>query len=365
LAAFTGLTAGAIAVFGDPQAGSPVVVRPLFKKNPGHALGLKKGAEEEAQIIDSEPIPDDAEILDLSQPGALAEYGSDYSGGGEDPHTERVSMPSRSSLPRAPLPGMFQQGPNGPLPIISSDGRTPMQVYARPFSNTDEKPMVSLLIGGLGLNAKNTNAAIEMLPPEVTLSFVPYAKDLQTWINHARAYGHEVMIELPLEPFDYPDNDTGPQTLLAGAKADENLKKLAWLLGRASGYFGVVNYQGGKFAATPAASAQLMGVLNNRGLAFVQDGTASKSAFASAAAGARTPFAGADRIVDAQPASASIDEQLLTLEALALQNGVSFGAGFGYPITVEKAATWAQGLAAKGYILAPASAVVKARTVHR
>ncbi len=360
--ALTGLTLGSIAVFGDPRAASPVIVEPLFKKSPSHALGLKKGAEEEVQIVDSEPIPADAEILDLSKPGALAEYGSDYATGA--PQAEQDAAPARSRLPKAPIAGLFQQGPNGPLPVIASDGRTPMQVYARPFSNPGARPMVALLVGGLGLNAKNTNAAIEMLPPEVTLSFVPYAKDLQTWINHARAYGHEVMIELPLEPFDYPDNDTGPQTLLAAAKQEENAKKLSWLLGRGSGYFGVVNYQGGKFASSPSASAQLMNALNGRGLAFVQDGSASKSAFASAAQSAQIPFAGADRIVDSQPASASIDEQLLTLEALALQNGASLGAGFGYPMTIEKASAWAEGLAAKGYALAPASAVVKARSAQ-
>ncbi|MET0546748.1 MAG: divergent polysaccharide deacetylase family protein, partial [Caulobacterales bacterium] len=334
-----------------------------------HGVALKKGvltdddaAYEEVQITDTDPIPLDAEILDLSKPGAMAAFGGND--GASEINIDQSVTPKRSPLPKAPVAGMSQPGPNGPLPIIASDGRTPMQVYARPFSNPGAKPMVALLVGGLGLNSKTTNAAIETLPPEVTLSFVPYAKDLQTWINHARAYGHEVMIEAPLEPFDYPDNDTGPQTLLSTAKPDENAKKLNWLMGRAQGYFGMVNYQGGKFASSPAASAQLMNALNERGLAFVQDGSASRSAFANAARAAQTPFAAADRVVDSQPAAASIDEQLLTLEALALQNGASLGAGFGYPSTIEKAATWAQGLASKGYALAPVSAVVKARAQH-
>jgi len=69
---------------------------------------------------------------------------------------------------------------------------------------------VALIIGGLGLNAATTRQAIESLPPEVTLSFVPYADGLQGWIDMARAAGHEVMLEAPMEPADYPSNDPGP-----------------------------------------------------------------------------------------------------------------------------------------------------------
>lgn len=361
LVMLSALMIGSVAVFGDPRAASPTLVQPLFKKAPGH-IGLKKGAaEEEVQITDSEPIPADAEILDLSNPQAMAEYGvGDAMEVNAAPRAEEPPRAARKALAKAPVAGMFQPGPNGPLPVIAADGRTPMQVYAKPFAGAGDKPMIALMVGGLGLNAQTTRAAIETLPPEVTLSFVPYSKDLQTWINLARANGHEVMLELPMEPFDYPDNDTGPQTLLASSKPDENAQKLNWLLGRAQGYFGVVNYQGAKFAASPAVSPVLT-ALSGRGLAFVQDGSASKSAFATAARGAQIPFAGADRLVDAQPAEASIDQQLLTLEALALQNGSSFGAGFAYPLTVEKAAAWADGLGAKGYVLAPASAIVKAR----
>ena len=361
LVALTGLTIGSVAIFGDPQAASPTLVQPLFRKAPG-PVGLKKGAvAEEALIVDSEPIPADAEILDLSNPQAMAEYGvQDAMEVTAGPHGAEAAPPARKALAKAPIAGMFQPGPNGPLPMVAADGRTPMQVYAKPFTIPGDKPIVALMVGGLGLNAQTTSAAINTLPPEVTLSFVPYTKDLQTWINKARAAGHEVMLELPMEPFDYPDNDTGPQTLLAAGKAEENAQKLNWLMARAQGYFGVVNYQGAKFAASPAANPVLSAVAG-RGLAFVQDGSGSKTAFANAARGAQIPFAGADRVIDAQPAEASIDQQLLTLEALALQNGASFGAGFAYPLTVEKAAAWADGLAAKGYVLAPVSAIVKAR----
>jgi hypothetical protein len=141
--------------------------------------------------------------------------GATVAGGGS-----AISAPRRPAQPltAAPIAGLSQPGPNGPLPTIASDGRVPAQAYARPF-RSNGKPRVALIVGGLGLNAVTTRAAIERLPAEVTLSFVPYADGLQTWIDLARAQGHEVMIEMPMEPTGYPDNDPGPYTLLASGHA--------------------------------------------------------------------------------------------------------------------------------------------------
>ena len=138
-----------------------------------------------------------------------------------------ITAPTRPlgpPLPKAPLAGLTQAGPGGLLPIIGKDGSTPFGAYARPFA-ANGKPKVALVVGGLGLNAAATKAAIERLPPEVTLSFVPYADGLQGWIDLARAAGHEVMLEIPMEPLDYPNNDPGPYTLMARAQPGETTRR--------------------------------------------------------------------------------------------------------------------------------------------
>ncbi|MEO8114288.1 MAG: divergent polysaccharide deacetylase family protein, partial [Phenylobacterium sp.] len=161
-------------------------------------------------------------------------------------------------LPTAPIAGFYAPGPGGPLPIIAQDGRTSAQVYARPFF-ADGRPKVALVIGGLGLNARATQQAIETLRPEVTLSFVAYAEGLQGWIDMARAHGHEVLLETPMEPMDYPDNDPGPYTLMTDAQAPDTLKKLEWVLSRATGYFGLTNYLGSRFLGSDAAYQTFIG----------------------------------------------------------------------------------------------------------
>ncbi|MNQ50622.1 Divergent polysaccharide deacetylase [compost metagenome] len=186
----------------------------------------------------------------------------------------------------------------------------------------------------------------------MTLSFVPYAEGLQAWIDMARAQGHEVMIELPMEPTGYPDNDPGPYTLLSSGGADDVEAKLDWLLGRATGYFGVTNYLGDRFAASDEGMGAMLAVLRQRGVAFLDDGSMRRKPGAFARASA-------DRIIDETQSPAAIMGQLNALEAAAKTRGAALGTGFSYPVTVEAAARWTAGLEARGLQLAPASAMTR------
>ncbi|KAA5803815.1 divergent polysaccharide deacetylase family protein [Alkalicaulis satelles] len=268
--------------------------------------------------------------------------------------------PERPAAPRAPLPGLYEDGPGGPLPVIGADGQRPDAAYARAHSQRTG-PVVALIVGGLGMSERLTLEAIETLPPEVTLSFAPYARDLQGWIDRARAAGHEVLIELPMEPFDYPNNDPGPHTLLAEAGAAENERRLTWLLSRAAGYTGVINYQGARLGASQAPLARVLARLEARGLTVFHDGAGRRPVIEAAGREAGARLVLADRVIDSDPGRDAVEQRLLELEALALQNGAALGSGFAYPVTVEAARAWAEGLSRRGYVLAPASHVAKLR----
>ena len=257
------------------------------------------------------------------------------------------------ALALAPIAGFYAPGPGGPLPIIAQDGRTPAEVYARPFK-ANGRPKVSLVIGGLGLNTRATRQAIETLRPEVTLSFVVYAEGLQGWIDMARAHGHEVLLETPMEPVDYPDNDPGPYTLMVDGQPPETVKKLEWILSRATGYFGLTNYLGSRFLANDQAYGAFASAVRARGLAFVDDGSAARR-------GGAVQRATAERVIDDKLSGPAIDQQLLAIEAAALQRGQSLGSGFAYPVTLEKVAQWANEVEQRGYQLAPASALLQKR----
>ncbi len=257
------------------------------------------------------------------------------------------------ALPPAPIAGLTAPGPGGLLPIIASDGRASWQAYARPFAD-DGRPKIALVIGGLGLNADMTRQAIANLPPEVTLSFSPYAESLQELIDQARLAGHEVMIEIPMEPLDYPDTDPGPYTLTTSAQAGEIGHRMDWLMSRATGYFAVTNAFGARFLTQEKPMAAFNQVLRQRGVAFVDDGQA-----ANRGGGVRRASAAVH--IDADLDSAAIDKQLLALEAQALQSGGAVGTGAGYPLTVSQVQHWATAVRDRGYVLAPASALMALR----
>ncbi len=378
-AALLFLLAGAvlISVIGDPHAGAPKVKISLDQ---GRKPAAVSGPLRSRLGPDGQPLPPTLGSLppgqDVAMPGAadpLAAQIADAAatGGPSVGGQAIITLPQGGSLggshqaapvapvrpvvqplTPAPIAGLSAPGPGGPLPVIAKDGRTPFQGYARPFHDNG-KPKVALVVGGLGLNASATRAAIERLPPEVTLSFVPYADGLQAWIDLARADGHEVLLEIPMEPLDYPNNDPGPSTLMANAPRDETTRRLDWLLSRATGYFGVTNYLGGKFVTVDSAMGVFTGALKSRGLGFLDDGSAAHRGMGG------LPRASADAVVDEQLAADSIDRQLLGLESAALQHGQALGAGFAYPVTINEVIHWAQGLASRGYQLAPASAIAR------
>lgn len=335
-----------IALIGDPKASSPVVRLSLAKMA---STAAPEGWRE--ALANGSPAPAVTEdIFRLSETPIGA---ADALGQATITMAGEHSFHAADPLPQAPLAGFHIQGPSGPLPIIAANGKTPAEAYARPFVSNG-RPKVALVIGGLGLNATATRQAIDTLPPEVTLSFVPYSDGLQGWIDLARAAGHEVLLETPMEPSDYPDNDPGPYTLMAGAQGAETVKKLEWVLSRATGYFGVTNYLGSRFLTSEGGMSAFTGALRGRGLAFVDDGQAARS-------GGGVPRASALRVIDEQLSGEAIDQQLLAIEAGALQHGQALGSGFAYPVTLSQVAKWAESVESRGYQLAPASALTQRR----
>ena len=356
---------GLIAVGGDPAAGAPVVrIALLGPGAPTAPAGWRDALSPEpldpTVTVDTLHLHEDVAMAGVHpmEGGAGGEAVLTLPGGGHMVGEDAADVGGTlrvyggAPLVAAPIAGLTASGPNGLLPIVAADGRTPAQAYARPFKDNG-KPKIALVIGGLGLNAASTRKAIENLPPEVTLSFVPYAEGLQGWIDLARANGHEVLLEIPMEPMDYPENDPGPYTLLAQSQPDDVNRRMDWLLSRAQGYFGVTNYLGGRFLASDAAVGVFTGAVKKRGLAFLDDGQAAR------VHGSGLPRASADRVVDDQLSGEAIGRQLLALEAAAQERGRAMGSGFAYPVTVQQVSRWAEGLAQRGYQLAPASAMTR------
>ena len=246
----------------------------------------------------------------------------------------------------------------GLLPRIAADGTRPLDVYARPTPRRPQAtPRIALVVGGLGISQTSTQEALRTLPADVTLAFAPYGASLDRWMQKARSDGHELLLQIPMEPFDYPDNDPGPQTLLVGATPDVNTERLMTLLSRLTNYVGVVNYMGARYTSDPNALGATLGELSRRGLMYVDDGSSSRSVGEAAARGAHAPFARADVVIDEVARDDAVRARLTQLEQIARTKGSAIGTASALPISLRSLQPWIQSLESRGLVLVPVSAL--------
>jgi polysaccharide deacetylase 2 family uncharacterized protein YibQ len=259
-------------------------------------------------------------------------------------------------------PDLLEESEHGSIPRIAASGQTPFEAYARPSltpATAAGKPLIAIVVTGLGLNETGTDAAINALPDAVTLAFAPYGKALARSVGSARAAGHEILLEVPLEPFDYPDSDPGPDTLLTGQAPRDNLDKLFTVMGKFGGYVGLINHMGARFTASAADFGPVMEELGARGLGYLDDGSSNRSVAPQVAAANAVEFGRADMALDQTPARGSILEQLKALEAKAIEKGSAIGVISALPVSVQTLAEWAKTAAERGITIVPVSALMQ------
>ena len=261
-------------------------------------------------------------------------------------------------------PRLLEKTRYGMIPVVA-DGLKPFTVYAAEADRAKaaRMPVVAIVVGGLGVGAAKTVDAIMKLPPAVTLAFTPYGADPTKLAERARAQRHEILLQIPMEPFDYPDNDPGPQTLLTSLPPEQNIDRLYWHLSRFQGYAGIANFMGARFVATDAVMQTIIRETAKRGLGYLDDGSTPRSVASSLAAGQAMPFAKADFTIDAVPTSAEIDRTLIKLETLAKERGLAVGMASALPISIERIAVWIKTLDSRGIMLVPlTTAMLKSKS---
>ncbi len=251
---------------------------------------------------------------------------------------------------------LIEESATGPLPIRAADGRRPFDTYARPWSGA-RGARVAIVIGGLAVSQTGTQEAIARLPAEVTLAFAPQGNSIGRWMQEARRRGHEIVMQLPLEPFDYPNVNPGRNTLTVAATPDENLKNLRWALSRTTNYTMVMNYMGARFSADPEAFGPVMAELGRRGLGYVDDGSSARSVAPDLALKDAVPLAVADTTIDAVQDRGAILKKLDQLEATARAKGFALGSGSAFGVTVDAVSAWVEEARKRGIEVVPVSAV--------
>jgi polysaccharide deacetylase 2 family uncharacterized protein YibQ len=265
------------------------------------------------------------------------------------------------TLPPVPVAELVEESQYGPLPKVATDGRRPIDVYARPSryaaATPDAPPRVAIMLTGLGIGEGAASDVLKGLPPTVSVVYSAYGRSLQDAVNKARNNGHEVLLQIPLEPKNYPTEDPGPHTLLTTLPPEENMKRLQWLMSRYTGYVGVTNLMGAKFETSAESVQPMLEELKRRGLLYVDDGATADSAASQVASAIGLEYSTVSVRID----GGNVAKQLAELEAAAKAKGAAIGIAKANAATVKQLADWANKLEAKGIVLVPVSAAVRSQ----
>ena len=236
---------------------------------------------------------------------------------------------------------LFEKSSVGDLPVVSPEGKQAWQTYARPFNADPATPLVGLVVTGLGMSATMTQAAIDHLPADVTLAFSPYGSGVKGWVEKARAAGHEVLLELPMESDSFPVDDPGPMAMMTTKSPSENLKLLNLLMAQAQGYVGFIGQHGSKFTKNKKAMAPVLGEIKSRGLFFVDPRSTDGTLGLEMADQMQLPRAIMDGAMRTDATADQIRAQLETLATIAGSKRIAAAMIEATPNSIKAIKNWA------------------------
>ncbi len=275
------------------------------------------------------------------------------------PRKRPDSLAKRQILAHLPDPELIEKTSVGQLPIKSEDGMRALDVYSRQPDTEGNFGVarIVIIVGGLGISQTSTNQAIDALPSGVTFAFAPYGNSLSRWMRAARKAGHEILMQIPMEPFGYPQVNAGEHSLLASVKENKNQQNLRWSLGRITNYVGVMNYLGGKMLTSPEVLTPIFEELSDRGLMFVDDGSTRNSITRSVSKTTGLPYTRAHLTIDSLRSRSAIAKKLKELEELAKRTGLAIGVATAFPETISQIAKYLKTAKKRGLEITPVSAI--------
>ncbi len=262
----------------------------------------------------------------------------------------------RASRPARPVNGAIQEAKQAPAPKWTPGLRAPAwRRNAVAIVPADGRPMIAIVIDDLGVDKRRSARAIA-LPGPLTAAFLPYATQLDRQIEAARRAGHEILVHLPMEPWDRTV-DPGPRYLATDQAVDEIKALLDWNLAHVPRHVGVSNHMGSRFTGDVRAMRVVLGELSRRGLLFLDSVTSGATVGRQVARGARVPFAGRDVFLDNERTAPRVAERLAELERIARRRGYAVGISHPHDATIDVLSKWLPAARRRGLALVPISVI--------
>ncbi len=273
---------------------------------------------------------------------------------------EKISFPEVKPLPPADNAKNEEKKEEGNKEAVTVEQKTEVKPEAKqepsPAVPDKSKPKIAIIMSGLGLSRTSTTEAMS-LPSVITFSFSPYSNNLAEWVSQAKQSGHEILLDFPLEPNDYPITDPGPYALLNSLSKEENLLRFRSLLALVEGYSGLLTAKDEKFTASAVNLAPIISEIKDRDLKLIFSERNPSSPVFALSENINFPFWSSEMIIDRKISREDIENNLAELEKIAFLKGSVICTARPYPITARILKQWMESLPGKGIEVVPISSI--------
>ncbi len=191
-----------------------------------------------------------------------------------------------SPAPAASSPVRAVPRPRDPLPASSvpAAASVPRAAHAPPPVSPQSPlsqmsaPRVAIIVDDLGARRDVFDPLRDIRRP-LTVAVLPGLPLSQWTAREAAQAGMEVILDLPMEPYRFPEVDPGPGALLMTMNAQELQAQVGAHLASVPGAVGVTNHMGSRMTEDRARMRTVLEVLAGRRL-FLVDGLASNLSLA-------------------------------------------------------------------------------------
>ena len=217
---------------------------------------------------------------------------------------------------------------------------------------------VAIIIDDLGYNNGNAEELLKIDAP-LTFSIFPHGPYSKSLAQKAHTMGRDVMLHLPMEPYEYPQKNPGNGALLLDMDNEKLLKKLEANIRSVPFIKGVNNHMGSKFTEDKQKMRVILNELEKRDLFFLDSRTSKNTVGYSIAKEMGIKVAERNIFLDNDQDLKSINAQIYKLAKLSLKIGSAIGIGHPHPATIKALEQMIPELKAKGIEVVPVSQLVK------
>ncbi|MCK9329000.1 MAG: divergent polysaccharide deacetylase family protein [Candidatus Cloacimonetes bacterium] len=143
--------------------------------------------------------------------------------------------------------------------------------YDKAGSYAQQKPKVSVIIKGFGSLTDKEITRWQNLNTEFCYSIIPdkthSIRNMELLVNS----NHETLLELPLEPANYPISFPGKNAIFVQYNEDQIKDKMDYFFNQMPAVMGVITYMGSLVVTDQAVMINILNELKVKGLYFIDD----------------------------------------------------------------------------------------------